>query len=122
MRRYSADDEERISAQFWVGEWKRSGLLNSSQTAQLNAELRTDLRRTNSFLRGVLFVFTSLIAVASVLLTTTVFDLDDELPLAVTTCIAALLCFAFSEYLVSRFRLYRFGVEEAFAVAAVVLL
>jgi len=122
MRRYSADDEERVTAQFCIREWERSGLLESSQSARLEAELQVDLRRTNNFLRGVLFLFTGLIVAASVLLTTTVFDLDDELLLATTTGIAGILFFALLECLVSRFRLYRFGVEEAFAVAAAVLL
>ena len=122
MRRYSADDEERVTAQFCIREWERSGLLESSQSARLEAELQVDLRRTNNFLRGVLFLFTGLIVAASVLLTITVFDLDDELLLATTTGIAGILFFALLECLVSRFRLYRFGVEEAFAVAAAVLL
>jgi len=122
MRRYSADDEEKIRAQILLREWERSGLLESSQSSPLAAELRVDLRRTNNFLRAVLFAFTSLIVAASLLLIITMFDLDDEFSLAVTTCIAALLCFGFSEYLIGRFRLYRFGVEEALAAAAVVLL
>src|SRR5437867_7634298 len=99
MRRYSASDEEQIRAQYRVREWSRAGLLDSSQTARIEAELRVDLRRTNHFLRSLLFVFTILVAAASVLLIVTIFKLNifklnDELPVAVTGFVAALCCFA----------------------------
>src|SRR5947207_2798892 len=122
MRRYSADDEERVTAQFCIREWERSGLLESSQSARLEAELQVDLRRTNNFLRGVLFLFTGLIVAASVLLTITVFDLDDELLLATTTGIAGILFFALLECLASSFALSRFALEERLRFPAAELL
>jgi hypothetical protein len=122
MRRYEPADEERIRSQALVREWTRSGLLDPAQTAQLEGDLRVDLRRTNVFLRIVLFVFTLLIVGASVLLVMESVDLHDTHPIARLTAIASLVCFGLAEYLVSRFRLYRFGVEEGFAAAAVLLL
>ena len=122
MRRYSVSDEEQTRAQRRVREWSRAGLLDSSQTARIEAALRVDFRRTNHFLRSVLFVFTILVAAASVLLNLTIFNLNDELPVALAGFVGALCCFGLAEYLITRFGLYRFGIEEGFAAAAAALL
>ncbi|HYR88943.1 MAG TPA: hypothetical protein VE422_33020 [Terriglobia bacterium] len=116
MRRYEPADEERIRSQALVREWTRSGLLNPVQTGPLEEDLRVNLRRTNLFLRLVLFAFTLLIVAASLLLL-----IDNIDARGAISAIAALVCFVLAEYLISRFRLYRFGVEEGFAAAAVVL-
>ena len=122
MRRYSPDEEERIRAQRMVREWAHSGLLDPAQRVRLDAELRVDVRRTNDFLRAGLALFTAIIVGASVLFITETFDVRDPSSLAVVAGCAALVCFGLAEFLVGRFRLYRFGVEETLAAAAVVLL
>ncbi|HEX9368457.1 MAG TPA: hypothetical protein VF921_17630, partial [Vicinamibacterales bacterium] len=61
MRLYTQDEEERIRAQTLVREWTRSKLIDLSQSAPLEAELRVDLKRTNVFLRAGLALFTLLI-------------------------------------------------------------
>jgi hypothetical protein len=122
MRRYSRDEEERIRAQAAVREWTRSRLLDPSQGSRLEAELRVDVRRTNAFLRAGLVLFTGLIVGASVLFVISGLDLKGEIAIAAVTGVAALVCIGLAEVLVGRFRFYRFGVEEALAVAAVLLL
>jgi len=122
MRRYDPADEERIRSRSLVREWTRSGLLAGAQMAHLEADLRVDLRRTNLFLRLVLFLFALLIVAASVLLIITFSGTKDDENIAILTAIASLACLGLAEYLIARFRLYRFGVEEGFAVAAVALL
>jgi len=122
VRRYSADEEERIRLQEVVREWTRSGLLDATQSARLEAELCVELRRTNPFLRAGLALFTGLIVAASVALLIAFFDLDDDVSIAVVTGIAAVICIGLAEHLILEFRCYRFGVEEALAVAAIVLL
>jgi hypothetical protein len=122
MRRYSPDEEERIRAQRLVREWTDSGLLDAIHGARLEGELQVGLRRTNPFLRVGLALFTGLIVAASVALLITFFELRDEVSVVVITAVAALACAGLAEYLVLEFRCYRFGVEEALAVAAVVLL
>src|SRR5207253_4588439 len=82
----------------------------------------SDLRRTNNFLRIVLFLFAGLIVGAAVLLALEVLQIRDTPRITVVCGIAAVLCFGLAEILIAEFRLYRFGVEEALAVAAVVLL
>jgi uncharacterized membrane protein YgcG len=122
MRRYSADEEERIRLQDAVREWTRSGLLDAAQGETLGAELRVNFRRTNPFLRAVLALFTALIVAAGVALFLTVFEVRGHFAIAAIAALASLACLGAAELLVANYRCYRFGVEESFAVAAVVLL
>jgi hypothetical protein len=122
MSLYSPEDERRIRSQALVREWTKSGLLDPAQGAALEAELRVAVRRTNIFLRAGLALFTVLIVAASVAFTIVVFDLDGEIPTAMTTAVAAVVCLGLAQYLVVLQRFYRFGVEEALAVGSVVLI
>jgi hypothetical protein len=122
MRIYAQADEEKVRAEAVVREWQRSGFLDTSQAAQIANELRVDFRRTNFFLRALLFLFTSIVVAASVLLVITVFGVDEKTAQATVCVIAAILCLGAAEFLIRNFRFYRFGVEEAVAIAAVVLL
>jgi len=117
MRRYTPDDEERIRSQAHVRAWSRAGLLDAAVAARLNEELRPDLRRTNDLLRAGLALFTFIIVIAAVVLVVTTsssWKSGDVAPIAGG---AAIACLAIAEALVARFRLYRFGVEEALAVS-----
>jgi hypothetical protein len=122
MRHYSREEEERIRARTLVREWTAAGLLDPSQGVRLEAELRVDLKRTNDFLRAGLMLFTWLIVAATVWLAVEVLGLDGRTADAVATGVAAVACIGLAEILAGRFRFYRFGVEEALAVAAVALL
>jgi hypothetical protein len=122
MTRYSRNEEERIRARTLVREWTRSKLLDPSQRVRLEADLHVDVRRTNGFLRAGLALFTGLIVGASVLFVITGLDLMGEVPIAAVAGVAALVCIGLAEVLAGRLRFYRFGVEEALAVAAVLLL
>jgi hypothetical protein len=122
MRHYAELDEERIRAQTLVREWTRAGLLEPSQRALLEADLQADVRRTNNFLRAGLALFTALIVGASVFLAVTGFDSGGRAPVALAFGLTGLLCAWLAERLAGRLRFYRFGVEEALAVAAVLLL
>jgi hypothetical protein len=122
MRRYSEVDEEKIRLQDLVREWQRSGLLEVSQAARLEGELRVDLKRVNPFVRAVLFLFSGIVIGASVAFVVVAATGIARGGMAVIMEIAAFLCFAAAEYLVENFRVYRFGIEEACAVAAAVFL
>jgi hypothetical protein len=122
MRRYSPADEERIRTGALVREWTRSGLLTAAQSAPIEAGLRTDLRRTNLNLRAVLFIFGTIIVWAALGFCLLAFGVSRESLVAWSAVAAGVVCFVLAEVLVFQFRLYRFGVEEAFAVWSVVLL
>jgi hypothetical protein len=64
MSCYDRIDEEKIRTQAHVREWARSGFLHEAQTRRINEDLRVDLKRTNPFLRAVLFVGDSVISMA----------------------------------------------------------
>ena len=122
MRRYSRLDEERMRVQAHVRQWTRAGLLDASQGARLEAELRPGVRRTNDALRAALALFTCLIVGASVLWVGEVFNLKSDGAMAVAAGLASVACIAFAELLVGALRFYRHGVEEALAVSAALLL
>jgi hypothetical protein len=109
-------------AQALVREWHRSGFLGETQSAQLEISLRVDLKRTNFFLRALLFLFGAIIVFASVWLITETFRIDDTSGQAATYTVMAIVCFVVAEILVARQRLYRFGIEESLLCASAVLL
>jgi hypothetical protein len=122
MRIYAADVERKIRSQALVREWTKSGLLDAAQGERLDAELRVDVRRTNNFLRAGLAFFTALVVGASTAFVGVVFDVDGEFAIAVLTAVSAAACFWLAQRLVVQYRFYRFGVEEALAVASAVLM
>src|SRR2546425_8032363 len=121
MRRYSREAEETVQAQDLIWEWMRSGLLEKEQIPRLSEDLQTDLRRTNNFLRLVLFLFTAIIIGASVLLLIDILHITEDRARAMACVAAAALCFGLAECVVAKFRVYRFGVEEALVIGAIVL-
>src|SRR5262245_16773057 len=121
MSVYSAADEERIRAAAEVRAWTQSGLLEAGQGASIESGLRTELRRTNRFLRIALFIFGTIVVLALVGLCILAFDLKLVSTVAWTAMVAGVAYFMLAQFLIFRFRLYRFGVEEAFAVWAIVL-
>jgi hypothetical protein len=122
MSRYATADEQNIRMHPRVLDWRRAGLLDESQMQSINTDLRVELRRTNVFLRAVLFVFTLVIVAASIALFGQTLDIDDKGPVILTCLIAAILSYGAAEFLIEHFRLYRFGVEEALAISAALLL
>ena len=104
-----------------VREWTRSGFLEEKQGGALAKEAQPALKRTNIFFRAVLFLFTALIAGASVLLVLVSLGITDRDATSAVCIAAAMVCFGLAESIIDRFGVYRFGVEEAFAVMAVVL-
>jgi len=121
MRVYSDDDERIIRVKRLTDQWMRSGLITFAQHEQMTAGLRVDLRRTNQFLHLTLFGFGVLIIASSVGLVLAITGVRSATPFG-GVCLASAAIFAgVAEFLVQRFRLYRFGIEEACAACAVVL-
>jgi hypothetical protein len=122
MRLYAAADEERIRASARVREWTQSGLLEASQGATIEAGLRTDLKRTNRYLRIALFIFGTIVVVAAFGFWIVAFGMTREFAVAGSGIVAGIAFCVLAQLLVVQFQLYRFGVEEAFAVWSVALL
>src|SRR6266853_722000 len=120
MRAYSAASEEAVRARDLLKDWAGEGFLTQAQYQSTEQETVCELRRTNIFLRLVLFLFTLIIVGAAAALFFVVFLSP---PSAQTTSvfllIFAAMTFGAAEFAVSRFRLYRYGIEEALAACSV---
>ena len=118
MSAYTTDQERAVRLLRRIGDWKESGLITSSQHDRMAADLETGLRRTNVFIRATLFVFGALITVAATLFVAILVDAGDS-AIWILSTLAAGFCFVVARYLVNRYEFYRFGIEEAFAMSAV---
>jgi len=118
MNLYSPDDERAIREQRMVEDWTASGLLTPEQRARVAPELKVDLRRTNRFLRLTLFVFAYLIVNSLIGLVVVTLNVGEDAATALAFG-AAVAFFAIAQWLVSRYRLYHFGIEEAAAIASI---
>lgn len=122
MSAYKLDDERTIRAGRRARDWMKSGLLSAEQYERIKPELQVDLRRTNLFLRLTLFVFSMMILQSTIGLVLINLPIWETMPVAVGCAVAAVFFFWLAGYLVDRYRLYRFGVEEAAAVVAIGLM
>jgi hypothetical protein len=119
MMIYPREDERRIRVQRMINDWTASGLLQAEQRDRMLADLQVDYRRTNVYLRAALFVFGFLIVGALVGLLGVMLDLREGF--GVLLMAAAVAAFFAAQRLIERYRFYRFGLDEAAAVSAIVL-
>ena len=122
MNLYATADEERIRAAARVREWAQSGLLEASQGAAVEAGLRSDLKRTNRYLRIALFIFGTILVWAAFGFWIVAFGMTREPEVAWSAIVGGVAVGVLAQLLVVQFQLYRFGIEEAFAVWSVALL
>lgn len=115
---YSQDDERAIRTQRMVEDWTHSGLLQPEQREQILPGLQVDLRRTNKYLRATLFFFGYLI-VNSVVGFIAMFLNFNNSAFKILALLAAAACVAVAQRLITNYKLYHFGVEEAIALAGV---
>ena len=121
MRKYNITDERAIRTDRAVREWTRSALLDKAQQEHMLPEMQVELRRTNVFLRFILFAFGLLLIGATVLLIALTFEIKADVPIAILCFVSAACSLMIAEVLVQNFRLYRFGIEEAAAISVAVL-
>jgi hypothetical protein len=120
VRIYSAESEEAHCARALLKDWAGEGFISEEQYRRMEQETVCELRTTNIFLRIVLFLFTAIIVGAAVGLFLTVFlTHPSEQTTGVFLLIFAAILYAAAELSVSRFHLYRYGIEEALAVCSV---
>jgi hypothetical protein len=120
VRAYSESSEEALRARNLLKDWAGEGFLTQAQYQRMEQETVCELRRTNIFLRLVLYLFTLIIVGAAVALFSVVFlshPTDQETGFFLL--IFAAISYAAAEFAVSRARLYRYGIEEALATCSV---
>ena len=121
MRIYSNDEEGRVRTSKLVRDWAQSGLIESAQLTAIDEELRTDLRRTNIVLRIVLFLFTAMVLQSFVGFGLLLVDVRDQWFVGGVAIVAGAGATMLGEFLITRLRFFRFGVEEACAMCAIAL-
>ena len=120
MRAYSAADEESLRASEFLKDWAGEGFLTESQHQQMQQETVCQLRRTNIFLRLVLFFFSLIILGSAVALFFLLFlGQASQQTIALFLVIFAAGAYVAAEQAVSRLRLYRYGIEEALLASSV---
>ena len=120
MRAYGASSEEALRARNLVKDWAGEGFLTQAQYQPMEQETACDLRRTNIFLRLVLFLFSLIILGAAMGLFFVVFlSHPSEQTIGVFLLIFAAISYAAAELAVSQTKLYRYGIEEALVVCSV---
>jgi len=118
MRIYTAASQETLRAGKFLADWADEGFLTKEQYQSLEQETASELRTTNIFLRLILFLFT-LITVGAAVGLFFVLLRPSEQTSGVFFLMFAAVCYAAGEIAVSRFRLYRYGIEEALAACSV---
>ena len=121
MRIYSAADETNIRIDRRVREWVKSGLLRKDQEAGLLADVKVGLKRTNDSLRIVLFVMGIIIGFSAVFLIGVTLSFR-EYGFGVLWVVAGVASFFAAGVIIDAGQYYRFGIEEAAAVASMVLI
>jgi hypothetical protein len=121
MRIYTASSEEALRARKLLADWTGEGFLSKAQYERLEQETVSELRTTNIFLRLILFVFT-LICVGAAVALFFVLSRPSEQTAGVFLLMFAVMCYTAGEIAVSKFQLYRHGIEEALAICSVVFL
>ena len=123
MRAYRTSTEEALRTRNLLKDWSSEGFLTEAQYKLTEQETVCELRRTNIFLRLVLFLFTLIIVGAAIGLFFTVIVTRPEMQTTgIFLLIFAAVSYAAAELAVSQARLYRYGIEEAFAACSVGLL
>jgi hypothetical protein len=123
VRAYSASSEEALRARDLLKDWAGEGFITEAQYRQMEQETVCELRRTNIFLRLVLFLFTLIIVGAAALLFFEVL-LPQRTAQAtgIFLLIFAAISYAAAALAVSQSLLYRHWIEEALAACSVGLL
>ena len=120
MRAYSASSEEALNARNLLKDWAGEGFLAEAQYQRMEQETICELRRTNIFLRLVLFLFTVIIVcAAAALFFVVLLSPPTRQTTGVFLLIFAVATYAAAEFAVARGRLYRYGIEEALAACSV---
>jgi len=122
MRLYPESSQETLRARKLLTQWKDDGLLSEEQYQQLEQDTASDLRTTNIFLRLVLLLFTLFAVAAAVGLFFALASSASSRSFAgICFLVFAVLSYIAAEAAATGARLYRYGIEEAFALSSVTL-
>jgi hypothetical protein len=119
---YTAEQEERLFIRREARTWARSGLITNEQLAIIDSQTDPGLSRTNVFFRILFFVFTYMCMQAVVGFYIWMAGLRSEVSFAWSALAFGIAMSCLTEYLVRRKSFYRYGIEEALALAGMALI
>ena len=120
MMIYPRDDERAIRTQWMIKDWAESRLITPEQRDRMLGDVQVDYRRTNLFLRATMFIFGLGILMAMVFLVADSIGARST-GMSVLALVSAGGAFFGAQAVIARWRLYRFGIEEALAAGSIVL-
>jgi hypothetical protein len=118
---YTAEQEERLFIRREARTWARSGLITDEQLGIIDSRTDPGLSRTNIFFRILFFVFTYICMQAVVGFCVWVVGLRNEVSIAWAALAFGIAMVGLAAYLVQRKSFYRYGIEEALALAGMAL-
>jgi hypothetical protein len=118
---YAAEQEERLYIRREARTWARSGLITDGQLGIIDSRTDPGLSRTNVFFRILFFVFTYICMQAVVGFCVWVVGLRNEVSIAWAALAFGIAMSGLAELLVRRKSFYRYGIEEALALAGMAL-
>ncbi len=119
---YTSEQEENICTRKKVKTWQRSGLISEEQLRLMEASTDPFVNQTNLFFRLIFFLFTWLCATAvSAFLIWLMNEPGDTVAMTILILFSIPL-YLLAEYVIKKYSFYRYGIEEALAIASIVSL
>jgi hypothetical protein len=118
---YTAEQEQRLFIRREARAWARSGLITDEQRRIMDARTDPGLRVTNIFFRILFFLFTSTCMQAVIGFYVFAVGVRGEVSIASAALAFGVVMVGLAEYLAGRKSLYRYGIEEALALAGMAL-
>ena len=121
FRLYSPQQENSIFIRRQAQTWRRSDLLTEAQLQAVYDLSDPQVHQTNLFFRILFFIFSLLCIGALVGLMAWCMDRKEPTGLALLIIVSGGLSLAAAQYLVQKYRFYRYGIEEALAAGGMIL-
>jgi len=113
---YTPEQEENIFIRKRAQTWQRSGLLSKDQLQIIDERTGTELTKPSLFFRTLCFVFTSLCISSLLGLVAWILDADNEKSFGLIALSFSIPMYGLAEFVVRKYRFYRYGIEEALAL------
>jgi hypothetical protein len=118
---YTNEQEERLFIRGDARTWARSGLITDEQLGIIDSRTDPGLSRTNVFFRILFFLFTNTCMQAVIGFYVFVVGVRGEVSIAWAALAFGVVMSGLAEYLAGRKSFYRYGIEEALALAGMAL-
>jgi hypothetical protein len=122
FRIYTSEQEENICTRKKAKTWQRSGLISEEQLRLMEAETEPNVHQTNLFFRLIFFLFTWLCATAVTAFVIWLMKEPSDTAAMSILILFSIPFYVLAEYVIKKYCFYRYGIEEALAIASIVSL